>query len=165
MTEPTKPVFAIRLSSEALAGSIYGVVTAMAVYAALAGKSANVLLMASIALGTSIALALTYIYAHWLAGSYASDAGHAGARRAFQFELPTLIGPLVLGAVVLIEDAAGVSTVAAAESTMWIGTVLLFVLGYRIALLGGHGYRAAIGFGLIDSSIGALLVLAKVLIH
>jgi secreted trypsin-like serine protease len=165
VNETVDPRIPFHFSSEALAGTIYGVVTAMAVYAALAGHSVNIILMAGIAFGTSLALALTYIYAHWLAGSYADAAGHAGGRKALQFELPTLIGPALLGVIVVIEKSAGVSTVAAAESTMWIGTVMLFILGYRIALLGGRGYRAAVGFGLLDASIGASLVLVKVLIH
>lgn len=165
MNHPSDPRIPFQFSSEALAGTIYGIVTAMAVYAALAGKATNVLVMAGIAFGTSLALALTYVYAHWLAGSYASEEGHAGGRKALQFELPTLIGPLFLGAVVMIEKAAGLDTVAAAESTMWIGTVLLFVLGYRIALQAGRSFRAAVGFGLLDAAIGASLVLAKVIIH
>ncbi len=165
MNEPVKPILPFRHSSETLAGLIYGVVTAMAVIAALAGKSANVLVISIIAFGTSLALALTYVYAHWLAGSYAGPEGHAGSRKAWQFELPTLAGPLILGAIMVVEKLAGVSTVVAAESTMWFGTMILFVLGYRIALQAGRGYRAAVGFGLLDSAIGASLVLAKVIIH
>jgi hypothetical protein len=63
------------------------------------------------------------------------------------------------------EHLAGVDVVAAAESTMWIGTLILFVLGYRIALYGGRSYRAALGWGVLDAAIGASLVLAKVLVH
>lgn len=165
MPEPKRTLIPIRSSSETLAGLIYGVVTSMAVIAALANKSANVVLMAGAAIGTSLALALTYVYAHWLAGSYAGDEGHAGGRKAWQFELPTLVGPVLLGTILIVEKSAGVGTVAAAESTMWIGTLLLFFLGYRIALQAGRGYLAAAGFGLLDSAIGASLVLAKVLIH
>jgi hypothetical protein len=166
VNEVVHPVFKFRFSAEAVAGAIYGFVTAMAVIAALANKAANVYFMAGAALATVVALALTYIYAHWLAGSYSTGtAGHAGSRVAFQFELPTLVGPLVLGAVMIVEHLAGVDTVAAAESTMWVGTAALFVLGYRIALQGGHAYKAAVGFGLLDALIGASLVLAKVLVH
>lgn len=165
MNEVVHPVFKFRFSAESVAGTIYGFVTAMAVIAALANKAANVYFMAGAAIAAAVALALTYIYAHWLAGSYSSDAGHAGSRQAFQFELPTLVGPVLLSTVMVIEHLAGVDTVAAAESTMWVGTLALFFLGYRIALQGGHHYKAAIGFGLLDALIGASLVLAKVLVH
>lgn len=166
MSQPVQPIIKFRFSAEATAGTIYGFVTAMAVIAALASKSANVYFMAGAAIGASIALALTYIYAHWLAGSYAEvAAGHAGSRKAFQFELPTLLGPLILAVIMIAEHLAGVDTVAAAESTMWFGTFALFFLGFRISLQGGHGYRAAIGFGVLDAAIGASLVLAKVLVH
>lgn len=166
MSEPLQPIFKFRFAAETVAGLIYGFVTAMAVIAALADKAANVFFMAGAAFGTSLALALTYVYAHWLAGSYAKDAeGHTGSRKAFQFELPTLVGPIVLGVVMIAEHLAGIGTVPAAESTMWIGTILLFLLGYRIALQGGHRIRSAIGFGLLDALIGASLVLAKVLVH
>lgn len=165
MNQTAKPILPFRHSSETLAGLIYGVVTAMAVIAALATKSANVLFMAAAAFGTALALAFTYVYAHWLAGSYSGTAGHAGGRKAWQFEAPTLIGPLILGVVMVVEKGAGLDTVTAAESTMWFGTLLLFILGYRIALQGGRGYRAAIAFGLLDAAIGASLVVAKVLVH
>lgn len=166
MSEAVTPVLKFRFAAESVAGTIYGVVTAMAVIAALASKSANVYFMAGAAFGAALVLALTYIYAHWLAGSYTENAaGHAGSRGAFRFELPTLIGPIVLGALMIIEHLAGVGPVVAAESTMWVGTVALFFLGYRIALQGGHGFRAALGFGLLDAAIGASLVLAKVLVH
>lgn len=164
MSDARDPRIPFQFSAESLAGAIYGIVTSMAVIAALASKSANVLFMALAAFATSLALALTYVYAHWLAGSY-SDKAHGGSRVAWRFELPTLIGPLLLGGVMMIEKAAGISTVAAAESTMWVGTVALFVLGYRIAMHGGHGRLAALGFGVLDALIGASLVLAKVLVH
>jgi hypothetical protein len=164
MSGKVQPTIPFWLSSESLAGLVYGVITAMAVIAALADADANVLLMAGAAIGTSLVLALNYVYAHWLAGSYA-DKAHGGSRVAWRFELPTLLGAVLLGVLMLLEKLAGVPTVAAAESTMWVGTALLFVLGYRIALYGGHGRIAALGYGVIDALIGASLVLLKVLVH
>ncbi len=63
------------------------------------------------------------------------------------------------------ELALACDVIVAAESAMWVGTALLFVLGYRISLQGGRGYRAAIGFGFLDAMIGASLVFVKVLVH
>ncbi|MGH2958343.1 MAG: hypothetical protein ACRDKE_01970, partial [Solirubrobacterales bacterium] len=151
-------------SAESLAGTIYGVVTAMAVIAALADSDANVYFMASVAIGTSIALALTFVYSHWLAGSY-SDQPHAGGRVAWRFELPTIIGPVLLSAIMIVIKLAGAKTYEAAEATMWIGVALLFLLGYRIALHGDRSRWAAVKFGLLDSAIGASLVVAKVVVH
>ena len=165
MNPPVEPRIAFRFTAEALAGTIYGFVTAMAVIAALADKAADVFVMSGAAIGASLALALTYVYAHWLAGSYSKQPGHAGSRNAWRFELPTLIGPVLLSVVMIGEHLAGVDVVAAAESTMWIGTAILLVLGYRIAIYGGHSRRAAVGWGLLDASIGASLVLVKVLVH
>lgn len=165
MPPRVKPIIGFKFSSETNAGFIYGVVTAMAVIAALADAEANVLYMAVAAFGTSAALALTFVYSHWLAGSYAGSADHAGGRAAFVFELPTLAGPLILGVVMVVEKALGLDTVTSAEATMWLGTFILFVLGYRIALQSGRSFRAAIGFGLLDALFGATIVLVKVLAH
>lgn len=165
MPPSVKPIIGFKFSSETNAGFIYGIVTSMAVIAALADADANVIYMALAAFGTSAALALTFVYSHWLAGSYAGSADHAGGRAAFIFELPTLAGPFVLGLVMVVERELGLDVVTAAEATMWFGTFMLFILGYRIALQAGRSFRSAALFGLIDALIGALIVLVKVLAH
>jgi hypothetical protein len=165
MPRHTKPLIGFITSSETLAGLIYGLVTATAVIAVLADKDADLVYMSLAALGTSLALAFTYVYSHWLAGSYSDDAGHAGWREAWNFEASTLVGPLLLAVVMLGERAIGVDVVAAAEAAMWVATVILFLLGYRIALMGGHSYAAAVGFGVLDATLGGALVLIKVLVH
>lgn len=165
MSKPAIPIVRFHHSPEVLAGLIYGLVTATAVIAVLADKNANVAHMSAAAFGTSLALALTYVYAHWLAGAYSGAAGHAGWRDGVRFEASTLVGPLVLACVMLVEQALGVSIVAATEAAMWVGVFMLFVLGYRIALQGGHSFAASFGFGLLDASIGALLIAVKVLVH
>jgi hypothetical protein len=164
VTDFVEPRIKFRFSAESLAGVIYGVVTSMAVMAALADSDANVFFMASVAIGTSIALALTFVYSHWLAGSY-SDQPHAGGRVAWRFELPTIIGPVILSAVMIVIKLCGAKAYEAAEATMWVGVVLLFALGFRIAQHGGRTRWAAAKFGLLDSAIGASLVVAKVLVH
>ncbi|MBJ7355131.1 MAG: hypothetical protein JHC98_09915 [Thermoleophilaceae bacterium] len=164
MTEFVEPRIKFRFSAEGLAGTIYGVVTAMAVMAALADSDANVIFMAAVAIGTSVALALTFVYSHWLAGSYA-DQPHDGGRVAWRFELPTIIGPVVLSVIMIVVKFCGAEPYQAAEATMWVGVVILFVLGFRIAQHGGHTRWAAFKFGLLDSAIGASLVLAKVIVH
>jgi hypothetical protein len=164
LTEFVEPRIRFRFTGEALAGTVYGMVTAMAVIAALAEADANIFYIAAAAISTSLALALTFVYSHWLAGSYA-DKGHGGSREAWTFELPTLIGPIFLALVMAITRLSGASGVVAAESTMWVGTAALFVLGFRIAQHGGRSRKQAFAFGLLDSAIGASLVLAKVLIH
>lgn len=164
MTEFVEPRIKFRFSSETLAGLIYGVVTAMAVIAALADSESNVFFMAAAAISTSIALALTYVYAHWLAGSY-SDQSHDGGRVAWRFELPTSIGPVVLSVIMIIIKLSGAKAYQAAEATMWIGVAILFVLGFRIAQHGGRTPWQAFKFGLLDSAIGASLVLAKAAVH
>jgi hypothetical protein len=164
MTEFVEPRIKFRFSAESLAGTIYGVVTAMAVIAALADSDANVYFMASVAIGTSIALALTFVYSHWLAGSY-SDQPHDGGRVAWRFELPTIIGPVVLGTIMIAIKLGGAKVYEAAEATMWVGVVILFVLGFRIAEHGGRSRWSAVKFGLLDSAIGASLVVAKVIVH
>lgn len=164
MTEFVEPRIKYRFSAEGLAGTIYGVVTAMAVMAALADSDANVFFMASVAIGTSIALALTFVYSHWLAGSY-SDQPHDGGRVAWRFELPTIIGPVFLSAIMIVIKLLGAKPYEAAEATMWVGVVILFLLGFRIAQHGGRTRWAAFKYGLLDSAIGASLVLAKVIVH
>jgi TRAP-type C4-dicarboxylate transport system permease large subunit len=165
VTEYVEPRIKFRVSGEALAGTIYGFVTAMAVMAALADKDANVFFMAGVAIGTSVALALTFVYSHWLAGSY-SDQPHAGGRVAWRFELPTIFGPIFLSVVmILIKVIGNTYPYEAAEAAMWVGVAILFLLGFRIAQHGGRSRWASVRFGLIDAMIGAWLVLAKVLVH
>ncbi|MBJ7459480.1 MAG: hypothetical protein JHD02_09865 [Thermoleophilaceae bacterium] len=164
MTDYVEHRIKFRFSAEALAGTIYGVVTAMAVIAALADSDANVFVMAGASIATSIALALTFVYSHWLAGSY-SDQPHDGGRVAWRFELPTIIGPVVLSVVMVVVKLGGAKAYQAAEASMWVGVVLLFLLGFRIAQHGGRSNWAAFRFGLLDSAIGASLVLVKVIAH
>ncbi|MGK2878423.1 MAG: hypothetical protein ACSLFF_07600 [Solirubrobacterales bacterium] len=164
MTHYVEPTIKFRFSAESLAGTIYGVVTAMAVIAALADSDANVFFMAGVAISTSVALALTFVYSHWLAGSY-SDQPHDGGRVAWRFELPTIFGPVALSAVMIVVKLGGAKAYEAAEASMWVGVVILFVLGFRIAQHGGRTHWAAFRFGLLDSAIGASLVLAKVIVH
>jgi hypothetical protein len=164
MNEFVEPRIKFRFSAESLAGTIYGVVTAMAVIAALADADANVLFMSAVAIGTSIALALTFVYSHWLAGSYA-DQPHDGGRVAWRFELPTIIGPVILSVIMILSKLGGAKVFEAAEAAMWFGVVILFLLGFRIAQHGGRSNWAAVKFGLLDSAIGASLVVTKVLVH
>ena len=164
MTEFVEPRIKFRFSAESLAGVIYGVVTSMAVMAALADSDANVFFMAGVAISTSVALALTFVYSHWLAGSY-SDQPHDGGRVAWRFELPTIIGPVVLSTIMILIKLGGAQAYQAAEATMWFGVVILFLLGFRIAQHGGRTRWQAAKFGLLDSAIGASLVVAKVLVH
>jgi hypothetical protein len=65
----------------------------------------------------------------------------------------------------VILKLAGATPVEAAEASMWVGTVILFVLGFRIAQHGGRSRKAAFAFGVLDASIGASLVLTKVIVH
>ena len=51
MNPPVEPRIAFRFTAEALAGTIYGFVTAMAVIAALADKAADVFVMSGAAIG------------------------------------------------------------------------------------------------------------------
>ena len=165
MNRPVKPLIGFKFSSETLAGLIYGLVTAMAVIAALADADAKLWYISGAAFLTSFALACTFIFSHWLAGSFSEHYGHDGVRTAWQFELPTLVGPLFLAVVMLTEQAVGIATVVAAEAAMWAGVFLLFVLGYRIALSGGRGRGRAFGLGVLDAGLGAAIVLIKVLVH
>ena len=164
MTDYVEHRIKFRVSAESLAGTIYGVVTAMAVIAALADADANVFIMSVVAISTSIALALTFVYSHWLAGSY-SDQPHGGGRVAWRFELKAVVGPVVLSVVMVLVKLGGAKAYEAAETAMWVGVVALFVLGFRIAQHGGRSNWAAFRFGLLDSAIGASLVLAKVIVH
>lgn len=165
MSAPHRPIVPFRYPPSVLAGLIYGIVTAMAIMTVVSTKSSQVLFIAGAGLSTSLMLALTHFYAAWLAGSHSPDSGHGGAGGAWRSELPTLLGPFVLGAVMVVLSSLGVEAMAAVEAAMWLGTSMLFVLGFRIALQSGRGYLAAVGFGLLDAAIGALLVLVKVLMH
>ncbi len=165
MPPARKPVLAFQFSSETLAGLIYGIVTALAVIAVVANKYSSVWLIAGAAVGTSSALVLTFVYAHWLAGSYSPNTGHGGLRAAWRNESPTLVGPVLLAGLLLVLHFSGTSTASAALAAMWTGVVLLFFLGYRISLQAGRGFLAALAFGLIDASIGVVIVLVKALLH
>lgn len=167
MSKPTPehPLIPFHHSKETQAGLIYGVVTALAVIAVLASSSTSILLIDAAVIGTAFALAVTFIYSHWLAGSYSDSDGHGDLRKAIRREAPTLVGPLLLSAVMLLMRLAGTGTSAAANTAMWIGVAFLFVLGYRIALQSRRSYHVAIGFGVLDAMVGASIVLIKVLVH
>lgn len=165
MPKQVKPLIPFKHTSETLAGLIYGVVTSMAVIAALADADEKLWYISLAAFLTSFALVLTFVFSHWLAGSFSEHYGHDGVRTAWNFELPTLVGPIFLGLVMVVEQVVGVGTVVAAEAAMWVGVFFLFVLGYRIALMSGRGHAMAFGLGLLDAGLGAVIVLVKVLAH
>lgn len=159
-----KPLVRIRFSGEQLAGGIYGVVTAMAVIAALANGETDVPYMALAPIAASFALALTFVYSHWIVHSH--DTGpHEGWNKLWKEEHPTLVGPVLIGLVMLAASAAGASNVEAAEISMWFATVALFMLGFRISRLSGRAIGRSLLLGLVDASIGAGIVAIKVLVH
>lgn len=154
----------IRFSGEQLAGGIYGFVTAMAVIAALANGETGIVYMALAPIATSFALALTFVYAHWIVKSH--DTGpHEGWTLLWKEEQPTLIGPVLIALVMFAASAAGASKVVAAELSMWFATTGLLLLGFRISRLSGRSISRSILFGLVDASIGAGIVAIKVLVH
>lgn len=154
----------IRLSGEQLAGGIYGIVTAMAVIAALASGSTRVKYMAGAAIGTSFALALTHVYSHWIVNSHGTGP-HEGWRLLWKEENPTLIGPILMALVMVAAKLLGASNVVAAEISMWVGTIGLFLLGFRISRLSGRTMSRSLLLGLVDASIGAGIVAIKVIAH
>lgn len=158
------PAVPFRFSGNELAGIMYGLVTAMAVVAAVAEGGVSVLYMAGLVLGVPLALALTHVYAFWVAHTNGQP-GHTGARVLWREQLPTLYGPLVMAGVMLGLSIAGVSGVVAAEVTMWAAVAALFVVGFRVARLTGRSVPTALAFGTIDAVIGAVIVLIKVLAH
>lgn len=154
----------IRLSGEQLAGGIYGIVTAMAVIAALASGETHVAYMAAAAIGTAFALALTHVYAHWIVHSH--DTGpHEGWTLLWKEEQPTLVGPVLIGLVMVIAKLSGASNVVAAELSMWFATIGLFLLGFRISRLSERTIPRSLMLGLVDASIGAGIVAIKVIVH
>ena len=56
--------------------------------------------MAGAAFATSLVLALTFIYSHWMVHSHGTGP-HEGIRLLWQEEVPTLIGPLAIGIVMI----------------------------------------------------------------
>lgn len=151
-------------TGEQLAGGIYGIVTAMAVIAALASGDTHVVYMAGAAFATSLVLALTFMYSHWIVHSHGTGP-HEGIRLLWQEEVPTLIGPLAIGIVMITVKLSGASTVVAAEVSMWFAVTMLFLLGFRAAQQSGRSIRNSIGLGFVDASIGALIVAIKVIAH
>ncbi len=153
-----------RLTGEQLAGGIYGVVTAMAVIAVLASGSVHVAYMVGAAIATSFALALTHVYSHWIVHSQGT-APHEGWRQLWREQIPTLFGPLAIGVVMIAVKLGGASNVEAAEAAMWFAVATLFLLGFRIARLSERSLSRSFVLGLVDASIGAAIVLVKVIVH
>lgn len=154
----------IRFSGEQLAGGIYGIVTAMAVIAALANGETDLAYMALAPIAASFALALTYVYAHWIVRSHGTGP-HEGWSMLWKEEQPTLIGPILIGIVMFAASGLGASKVVAAELSMWFATIGLFLLGFRISMLSERSVSRSILLGLVDASIGAGIVAIKVLVH
>ncbi len=154
----------LRFSGDQLAGGIYGAVTAMAVITGLASDDTSIWILAGSAVGAPLVLAITYVYAHWIANSHGAEA-HTGLRQAIALELPTLIAPVLLAVELVVVYSASDNIVAAAESAMWLGTAVLFVLGFRIARSSGRSMSRSLALGLVDAAIGAALVGIKVAIH
>lgn len=159
-----EPVVRFRYDGAQLAEGVYGIVTAMAVTAALADGSTDTVWMAVAAFGTALALAMTHIYAYWIVESH-GNGPHQGLRNLIHHQLPVLVGPALIGAAMILADELGSSIVTAAELAMWVGVVSLFLLGFRISRYSGRGYGPSIAIGLVDAAFGALIVLIKIAVH
>lgn len=159
-----EPLIRFRSSGDQLAGAIYGTVTAMAVITGLASKDTSIWLLAGSAFGAPLVLAITYVYAHWIANSHGA-AAHAGLKQAMALELPTLVVPALMAVEMVLVYAASDSVVSAAESAMWLGTGFLLLLGFRVARSSGHSIGRSSLLGIVDAGIGAALVGIKVAVH
>lgn len=110
---------------------------------------------------------LAHVYVHLVAHPLEGVHARLGARvqGAFRHELGVLVGALPGLAVVLVGALFGGTPATAAATTLLVTTGLLFLLGvFSSRRLGGSVVRS-IGEGLLASTLGVVMIFAKMLLH
>jgi hypothetical protein len=152
------------ISSEGLAGSIYGTVTALAVVVAVSDYKADTLGIAMSAIGTVLALSISHGYANWI-GMRPGGNSRADFRLVVSHEWPIIAAAGIVVLALAVPRLLGASENTAIDVCLWFGVGMLFALGFRASQRAGRSFKACLKLASFDSLIGVGIVLIKTLVH
>jgi hypothetical protein len=152
------------LTTEGLAGTIYGTVTAMAVVAAVSEYKSDTKQIVLSTIGTVLALTIAHGYANWI-GMRPGGQSHSDFKLVVMHEWPIFASSLVIGAALVFPRVLGASESTAIDISLWVGTAMLFLLGFRAAQRSGRVFKSCVLLATFDALIGVLVVVIKAAIH
>jgi hypothetical protein len=152
------------LTTEGLAGTIYGTVTSMAVIAAVSEYKSNTVQVVGSTVLTVFALTLAHGYANWI-GMRPGGQSHSDFRLVVTHEWPILASSIVMGLALVVPRVLGVSETTAIDISLWFGTGMLFFLGFRAAQRSGRLLKSCVLLATFDALIGVMVVVIKAAVH
>lgn len=152
------------ISTEGLAGSIYGTVTALAVVAEVSEFKENSASIALAAIATVLALSISHGYANWI-GMRPGGNTRADFKLVLSHEWPIITAALIVALALVAPRLLGASEIAAVNICLAAGIAMLFALGFRASQRAGHSLRACVALATVDSLIGVVIVTIKALVH
>jgi hypothetical protein len=152
------------LTTEGLAGTIYGTVTALAVIAAVSEYKSNTWSILWSTVGTVFALTIAHGYANWI-GMRPGGQSHGDFKLVASHEWPILASSMIVGAALIVPRALGASENLAIDISLWFGVAMLFLLGFRAAQRSGRVLKSCIMLATFDSLIGVVIVVIKAAVH
>jgi len=152
------------LTTEGLAGTIYGTVTAMAVIAAVSEYNTSTGDIALSAIGTVLALSISHGYANWI-GMRPSRRPSGDFKLVVSHEWPIIAASLIVALTLIVPRLLGANEGLAIDISLWAGTAMLFAFGFRAAQRSGRAVKACIMLATFDSLIGAVIVTLKSAVH
>jgi hypothetical protein len=147
-------------------GAIYGTIAAMAVIAGAARDPGH---------GKLLSLTVATLFVFWLAHVYAQALAHhlRGARRlewgavraAMVEELPLLVGPAPLLALLALERLGVLEATLAVRLALWLGVAELVGWGIAYARRQGWSPLTALTAGAVNGLLGLAIVALEVIVH
>lgn len=152
------------LTTEGLAGTIYGTVTAMAVVAAVSEYKTNTVQVVGSTVLTVFALTLAHGYSNWI-GMRPGGQSHSDFKLVVTHEWPILASSFVIAGALIVPRLLGASEVLAIDICLFAGIAILFFLGYSAARRSGRARKACLLLATFDALIGVFVVVIKAAIH
>jgi len=152
------------LTTEGLAGTIYGTVTAMAVIAAVSEYNTDTKQIVASAIGTVLALSISHGYANWI-GMRPGGRARGDFKLITSHEWPIVAASLIVSLTLIVPRLLGANENLAIDISLWSGTAMLFAFGFRAAQRSGRAIKACIWLATFDALMGAVIVTLKSAVH
>ena len=152
------------LTTEGLAGTIYGTVTSMAVIAAVSEYKSNTVQVVGSTVLTVFALTLAHGYANWI-GMRPGGQSHSDFKLVVTHEWPILASSILIALALIVPRLLGASEYTAIDIILYFGVAMLFALGFRAAQRSGRVLKSCLLLATFDSLIGVMVVVIKAAVH
>lgn len=149
--------------------SVYGTVLVSGVIVASGPYGPSPMQLFLNVVGAVVVFWAAHVYAGTIAGHGVGPANRSGLAESFRRSLKRSVGfltsavppslVLLLGALKAIDDSVAIWT------ALWLGVVILFVLGFVVFAMRGDSWPVRILGAVGTAAFGAAMILLKALIH